>query len=237
MNHPIVHAEIRSSDPDATRAFFGELFVGPIPPRGPSRATPSSRPECPRAVHRHQPAPGRRGPRHLLRRRRGHGGVDRGRDAVGRPGRAGAGHRARRGVRADRRPAGPHRGAGPTARPADGLTGVRTSARRRPAAPGAGAGAAGPPAGTPGTARRFRVLLGEVEDPPVHGGHEAVVAAGSVGRPMHLVPGGADGAGDLVDQLLVAVEDDLDRREGAGLDGGLPGAGDRLAVMGHPCRR
>jgi predicted enzyme related to lactoylglutathione lyase len=26
MNHPIVHAEIRSSDPDATRAFFGELF-------------------------------------------------------------------------------------------------------------------------------------------------------------------------------------------------------------------
>jgi len=24
--HPVVHAEIRSSDPDATRAFFGELF-------------------------------------------------------------------------------------------------------------------------------------------------------------------------------------------------------------------
>jgi len=26
MSNPIVHAEIRSSDPDATRAFFGALF-------------------------------------------------------------------------------------------------------------------------------------------------------------------------------------------------------------------
>lgn len=26
MSHPIVHAEIRSSDPDATRAFFGDLL-------------------------------------------------------------------------------------------------------------------------------------------------------------------------------------------------------------------
>ncbi|HWD60923.1 MAG TPA: VOC family protein [Humibacter sp.] len=26
MPHPVVHAEIRSADPDATRAFFGELF-------------------------------------------------------------------------------------------------------------------------------------------------------------------------------------------------------------------
>jgi uncharacterized protein len=26
VTHPIVHAEIRSTDPDATRAFFGELF-------------------------------------------------------------------------------------------------------------------------------------------------------------------------------------------------------------------
>jgi predicted enzyme related to lactoylglutathione lyase len=26
MSHPVVHAEIRSSDPDATRAFFGDLF-------------------------------------------------------------------------------------------------------------------------------------------------------------------------------------------------------------------
>jgi predicted enzyme related to lactoylglutathione lyase len=24
--HPVIHAEIRSTDPDATRAFFGELF-------------------------------------------------------------------------------------------------------------------------------------------------------------------------------------------------------------------
>lgn len=27
MAHPVVHAEIRSSDPDATRAFFRELFA------------------------------------------------------------------------------------------------------------------------------------------------------------------------------------------------------------------
>jgi len=26
MAHPVIHAEIRSEDPDATRAFFGELF-------------------------------------------------------------------------------------------------------------------------------------------------------------------------------------------------------------------
>jgi predicted enzyme related to lactoylglutathione lyase len=26
MAHPVIHAEIRSTDPDATRAFFGELF-------------------------------------------------------------------------------------------------------------------------------------------------------------------------------------------------------------------
>src|SRR4030081_2834730 len=26
MAHPVVHAEIRSSDPDATREFFGKLF-------------------------------------------------------------------------------------------------------------------------------------------------------------------------------------------------------------------
>jgi predicted enzyme related to lactoylglutathione lyase len=26
MPHPVIHAEIRSTDPDATRAFFSELF-------------------------------------------------------------------------------------------------------------------------------------------------------------------------------------------------------------------
>ena len=26
MAHPVIHAEIRSEDPDASRAFFGELF-------------------------------------------------------------------------------------------------------------------------------------------------------------------------------------------------------------------
>jgi len=26
MPHPVIHAEIRSTDPDATRAFFGQLF-------------------------------------------------------------------------------------------------------------------------------------------------------------------------------------------------------------------
>ncbi len=34
MSHPIVHAEIRSSDPDATRAFFGELFGWTYPTEG-----------------------------------------------------------------------------------------------------------------------------------------------------------------------------------------------------------
>jgi len=26
MPHPVIHSEIRTADPDATRAFFGELF-------------------------------------------------------------------------------------------------------------------------------------------------------------------------------------------------------------------
>ena len=26
MSHPVIHAEIRSADPDATRAFFSQLF-------------------------------------------------------------------------------------------------------------------------------------------------------------------------------------------------------------------
>jgi predicted enzyme related to lactoylglutathione lyase len=34
MSHPIVHAEIRSGDPDATRAFFGELFGWTYPTEG-----------------------------------------------------------------------------------------------------------------------------------------------------------------------------------------------------------
>jgi uncharacterized protein len=34
MNNAIVHAEIRSSDPDATRAFFGELFGWTYPGEG-----------------------------------------------------------------------------------------------------------------------------------------------------------------------------------------------------------
>jgi predicted enzyme related to lactoylglutathione lyase len=34
MSHPIVHAEIRSSDPDATRAFFGALFGWTYPTEG-----------------------------------------------------------------------------------------------------------------------------------------------------------------------------------------------------------
>ena len=34
MSHPVVHAEIRSSDPDATRAFFGEVFGWTYPSEG-----------------------------------------------------------------------------------------------------------------------------------------------------------------------------------------------------------
>jgi predicted enzyme related to lactoylglutathione lyase len=34
VNHPIVHAEIRSADPDATRAYFGALFGWTYPTEG-----------------------------------------------------------------------------------------------------------------------------------------------------------------------------------------------------------
>jgi uncharacterized protein len=34
MPHPIVHAEIRSADPDATRAFFGDLLGWTYPGEG-----------------------------------------------------------------------------------------------------------------------------------------------------------------------------------------------------------
>jgi len=34
MGHPIVHAEIRSADPDATRSFFGSLFGWTYPTEG-----------------------------------------------------------------------------------------------------------------------------------------------------------------------------------------------------------
>ena len=34
MPHPIVHAEIRSADPDKTRAFFGQLFGWTYPQVG-----------------------------------------------------------------------------------------------------------------------------------------------------------------------------------------------------------
>jgi len=34
MSHPIVHAEIRSSAPDATRSFFGALFGWTYPTEG-----------------------------------------------------------------------------------------------------------------------------------------------------------------------------------------------------------
>jgi predicted enzyme related to lactoylglutathione lyase len=32
MPHPVVHFEIRSQDPDATRSFFGDLFGWTYPP-------------------------------------------------------------------------------------------------------------------------------------------------------------------------------------------------------------
>jgi uncharacterized protein len=34
MSHPIVHAEIRSTDPDATRKFFGDLLGWTYPDQG-----------------------------------------------------------------------------------------------------------------------------------------------------------------------------------------------------------
>ena len=78
MSHPVVHAEIRSSDPDATRAFFGELFGWTYPSEG---AFPGytfvDTGGAGRAVHRDQPSPGGWRPGHLLRRRRRHGGEHR----------------------------------------------------------------------------------------------------------------------------------------------------------------
>ena len=51
MSHPIVHAEIRSSDPDATRPSSASCSAGATPPRAPSPATPSSTPACPDALY------------------------------------------------------------------------------------------------------------------------------------------------------------------------------------------
>ena len=34
MAHPVIHAEIRSADPDATREFFGEPFGWKVAPEG-----------------------------------------------------------------------------------------------------------------------------------------------------------------------------------------------------------
>lgn len=34
MSHPVVHAEIRSADPDVSRAFFGQLFGWTYPTEG-----------------------------------------------------------------------------------------------------------------------------------------------------------------------------------------------------------
>lgn len=34
MSYPIVHAEIRSTDPDATRKFFGDLLGWTYPDEG-----------------------------------------------------------------------------------------------------------------------------------------------------------------------------------------------------------
>jgi predicted enzyme related to lactoylglutathione lyase len=34
MTHPVVHFEIRSADPDATRAFYGDLFGWKFPEGG-----------------------------------------------------------------------------------------------------------------------------------------------------------------------------------------------------------
>ena len=116
MSHPIVHAEIRSSDPDATRAFFGELFGWTYPTEGafpgytfvetgvPGALYTAISPlqgdsdlvtffvgveDIASAISRHDPP----------RRSR----------------RPGAGHRPRRLVRADRRSPGSRRGPGPAA--------------------------------------------------------------------------------------------------------------------------
>src|SRR3954468_6372327 len=55
---------------------------------------------------------------------------------------------------------------------------------------------------------RVRMLLPEVEDPPVHRRHEPVVAAGAVRRPGATAADGALGAADLVDEATVGAEID-----------------------------
>ena len=52
MAHPIVHAEIRSTDPDATRKFFADLLgVDVIRTKARSPATRSSTLGCPGALY------------------------------------------------------------------------------------------------------------------------------------------------------------------------------------------
>src|SRR3954453_21533931 len=126
MSHPIVHAEIRSSDPDATRAFFGDLFGWTYPTEGAVPGYTFVDTGVPDALYTAiSPLQGdsdlvtffvgvadvassvaevtRPGPR--LRGRRAH--------PPRRPRRPGAGRGARRPVRPDPRPAGSRRGAGP----------------------------------------------------------------------------------------------------------------------------
>ena len=54
MPHPIVHAEIRSTDPDATRKFFADLLGWTSRTQARSPAIPSWTRCSRRAVHRDQ---------------------------------------------------------------------------------------------------------------------------------------------------------------------------------------
>ncbi len=67
MPSPVVHFEIRSSDPDATRSFFGKLF-GWTFPDGDSRLQLRGHRSRGRDTRWHQPGAGRRAASHVLRR-------------------------------------------------------------------------------------------------------------------------------------------------------------------------
>jgi len=58
MPHPVIHAEIRSEDPDATRKFFSDLLVGRSPRRAGSPAIRSSTPARLTARRWRQSSPG-----------------------------------------------------------------------------------------------------------------------------------------------------------------------------------
>ena len=116
MPHPIVHAEIRSSDPDATRAFFGEMFGWTYPQEGAVPGYTFVDTGVPDALYTAiSPLQGDDDLVTFFVGVDDIGDVVGEGDRTGRPRRSGHRHGARGVVRTDRRSAGPHRGSGSAA--------------------------------------------------------------------------------------------------------------------------